>query len=520
MPIYNTNTFWNYIANEPLLVMKKCKDLLTRTDYNFDTKMDEISKYYTVVSKIELDDGIHEVLRFPSGLLKYMREKAGIPVEDKNRDYVTYTKQDILKYADIVKEINPHFEIREYQIKAVLASLDKFASLITAGTGSGKTSIMSLLCKVLEKDKILILNNNNFILQQIYERLLSFGIEDISWNPSKDPDYSKRIVILNTSSSDSRLNKQDINYLEYLKKVNVVIWDEAHGVQALTYFEPLFYTDIENLKHIIGYTATPFRKYKGPYSDPQDFRLISILGEPVFSYDLKNSIEDGNVAQPYAYFINFPNKASNLPAQFKDNYYMQYRSGITYNKARNKAGLEMLKFLNKNGIKTMASFNNIKPGQNLLKALKEEGIDSLFICGGETVYEWVYNKKGKLVLETRSGNVDTIKEALRDKYNIIISSKVFDAGVDIDIFQAVVLFSAGKTPIAGLQRVGRASRKKVNGINVALAIDFKDINGFQVLHSHYQQRKQLMVDSGVIILDNVYAFMDLVTKIKESKEES
>lgn len=77
-----------------------------------------------------------------------------------------------------------------------------------------------------------------------------------------------------------------------------------------------------------------------------------------------------------------------------------------------------------------------------------------------------------------------------------------------------------KNSIAGLQRVGRASRKKVNGINVALAIDFKDINGFQVLHSHYQQRKQLMVDSGVIILDNVYAFMDLVTKIKESKEES
>ena len=102
--------------------------------------------------------------------------------------------------------------------------------------------------------------------------------------------------------------------------------------------------------------------------------------------------------------------------------------------------------------------------------------------------------------------------------DIIISSKVFDAGVDIDIFQAVILFSAGKTPIAGLQRVGRASRKKYNGMNVALAIDFKDEGGIPVFQSHYMQRRNLMVDSGVKVLNDVHDFIKLVQHIADSKK--
>ena len=45
---------------------------------------------------------------------------------------------------------------------------------------------MSMVCKILSDNYILIMNGNNFILQQIYDRLTSIGISDISWNPSKD----------------------------------------------------------------------------------------------------------------------------------------------------------------------------------------------------------------------------------------------------------------------------------------------------------------------------------------------
>lgn len=378
------------------------------------------------------------------------------------------------------------------------------------------TSVMSLVCKILSNDRILITNGNNFILQQIYDRLLSFDITDVSWNPSKEPDYSKRIVLINTKSSDERLNKQDINYLNFLKKVNCWIIDEVQHFQSLTSFEPWFYMDENNLQHVIGYSGSPFRNYEHPYNNEDDFVLISLLGEPSFTYTMKDSIGDENVAQPYSYFINYPNKEAWVPPHLKDNYFVQYRMNIIHNKARNRAGIELLKYLDKYGVKTLASINNIKPGQNLMKTLKEEGVKSQFICGDNTIHEWVKNKRGTLKLETRTNaSTNDIKQAFEDGYNIIFGSSVLDEGVDIEEFQAVVLFSAGKTPIAGIQRLGRCSRKKKEGKNISFVIDFKDINGNYIFQSHYEQRKKMMRDSGVINIEKVQDFCKMIQELNK-----
>ena len=306
--IYNTQTFWSYICNESQFIINQVKDLLTRKDYDFDTKTYNIRKFYQNINRIEIDGIIYESIRFPTGLIKYITDKLPIQVETKDFKYTLYTEQNVLTYANSVKEINPSFEIRDYQINACLASLNNFQSLIYSGVGSGKTSVMSLVCKILENDKILILNGNNIILQQIYDRLLSFGITDVSWNPSKEPDYTKQIVLINAKSSDERLNKQDEAYLKFLQKVNSFIVDEAQHMQALTNFEPIFYMNELELHHIIGYSGSPFRNYDHTYNNADDFTLIAIIGDPAFTYEMKDTIEDQNIAQPYSYFINYPKK--------------------------------------------------------------------------------------------------------------------------------------------------------------------------------------------------------------------
>ena len=511
--IYDTQTFWSYICNESPEMIRQVKDLLNRKSFDFDTKTVKYTKFYQSINKLPGEFFEYETLRFPSGLIKFITDKLPIQVEVKDRNIKKYTEQEVLDYAQLVHDFNPNFEIRDYQIEAVLASLNRFSSLIYSSIGSGKTSIMSLVCKILENDIILITNGNNFILQQIFDRLTSFGITDISWNPSKEPDYTKRIVILNTKSSDERLNRQDENYLNFLKTVNTWITDECQHLQALTGFEPIFYMDNEKLQHLIGYSGSPFRNYKHPYNDLDDFVLIAILGEPAFTYEMKDTIIDQNIAQPYSYFINYPGKEPWIPDNLKENYFVQYRANITYNKARNRAGIEMLKYLNKYNVKTLASINNIKPGQNLMKTLKEEGVNSIFVCGDNTIYEWVYTKRGKLKLETKTGTTDDIKKAFEDNYNIIFGSTVLDEGVDIEEFQAVVLFSAGKTPIAGIQRVGRASRKKKTGKNVSFVIDFKDINGNYMFRNHYDARKKIMQDSGVINIEKVQDFCKMIEEL-------
>ena len=379
---------------------------------------------------------------------------------------------------------------------------------------------MSLVTQVLSKDKILIINNNNFILKQIYDRILSFGETDICYNKGEEPDYSKRIVIMSSGLSDSRLNTQNKDYITFLNKVNTLIYDECQHMQSLTFFEPIFYTNPDNLRHIIGYTASPFREYKNPYKNPDDFRLIALIGEPVFKYEMKDTISDGNIAQPYAYFIRYQNKVPFIPEQFKDNYYMKYRASITYNKTRNKAGFEMIKYLYKHNIITFIAFNNIKPGQKLLEELYKENINAVMIAGNETIYRCTKSKRGKIKIEEETGTPDTLKkEILNNNLKLVIGTSVLDEGVDIDLFQATVLFSAGRSPIGGLQKVGRSVRKKVNGMNVSLAIDFKDEGGLPMFRDHYLQRRELMEDSGIIILNDVHDFLDLVEKIEKSKEE-
>ena len=374
------------------------------------------------------------------------------------------------------------------------------------------TSIMCLLIELLKDKKVLITNGNNFILQQIYDRLVSFGETDISWNKTEDPDYTKRIIIINTSSSDVRLNEQNQEYINFLKTVQLWCIDESSHFQSITNFEPIFYMDQDALEHVVGYTATPFRNYKSPYSDPSDFTLIALLGEPAFKYEMANTIADKNIAQPYSYFIRYKNTPTRLPPNLADNYFMQYRSNIIYNKNRNAAGFAMIKFLNEYNIKTLVSLNNIKPGQKLLKKLAENGIKALFICGNETIYEYKPNKRGTIKLEERKGNVEDVKIALSKEYNIILATQVFDEGVDIEIFQAAILFSAGKSPIKILQVSGRASRKKAVN-NVSFIIDFKDVGANRVFENQYKQRKELLEDSGVKNIEDVHKFMDMIKEI-------
>ena len=161
MPIYHTKKFWDYIINEPEFVIGRCKDVLSRSDYDFDDKSYKTSAYYQVVSKLELNDQTYYTLRYPAGLTKSLNEKLNLGIEYHLGNEKQYTEKEVLEVAREVQKFNDKFSIRDYQIEAVTTSLNNFRSLIYSSVGSGKTSMMSLLVKILNDDKILILNNND-----------------------------------------------------------------------------------------------------------------------------------------------------------------------------------------------------------------------------------------------------------------------------------------------------------------------------------------------------------------------
>ena len=191
----------------------------------------------------------------------------------------------------------------------------------------------------------------------------------------------------------------------------------------MTGFEPIFYTDEEKLKRWIGFTATPFRRYDAPYENDQDFRLIALLGEPKYKYEMQDTIDDDNIAKPYGYFIRYRNYVPKIPPKFKNDYFIQYRMGITHNAARNAAGLAMLKYLSYNNVITLACVNKIKTGQKIIEELSKQGIKCKMICGnqrgrsGNTIFEYKPNNRGKLKLTECDGTIEDIEKAEK-KYGL------------------------------------------------------------------------------------------------------
>ena len=516
--LVQTDQFWSYLINEPPAILTEAKRLLTFVRYNFDAKKEEYDIYWQEV----FNWNEYTVIRFPTGLVKRL-ENLPVQIEKKVSDPNRYmfTKEDVLKTAEEVKQINPKFEIRDYQIKAALTALNNFNCIVQSSTGSGKSSVISMVCKILKDDKILITNGNNIILQQIYDRLVSFGITSVGWNPSGEPDYSKQIVLINTATSDSRLNSQDEKYINFLKTVNTWCIDECQHFGSITGFEPIFYTAEENLKRVIGFSATPFRRYDAPYDNDQDFRLIALLGEPKFKYEMQDTIADNNIAQPYGYFIRYKNYTPNLPDKFKKDYFMQYRMGITYNKARNAAGLAMLKYLSEHNVITLACVNKIKNGQKIIEELTKQGIKCKMICGnqrgrvGSTIFEYKPNKRGTLKLEETDGMVEDLEKAFDEGYNVIVGTSVLQEGADVQRFQAVVLFTGAKDYIGSTQMIGRAVRKKKTGKNIALVIDFNDHGGIPILAEHCDIRAAAMRKNGVKIIEKVQDFCKLIDSLNE-----
>ena len=101
MPIVHTNQFWDYIINEPLSIINKAKEFLTKEDYDYQTKEKKFATYYQTVSKIEVDNIFYETIRFPGGLYNWLANNLGISIDYKKPTFQEYEENDIM---NIVKK--------------------------------------------------------------------------------------------------------------------------------------------------------------------------------------------------------------------------------------------------------------------------------------------------------------------------------------------------------------------------------------------------------------------------------
>ncbi|SEW32914.1 type I restriction enzyme, R subunit [Cognatiyoonia koreensis] len=200
---------------------------------------------------------------------------------------------------------------RYYQAGAVNAVLEAMADgekriLLTLATGTGKTSIAfqiawklfqsrwSLSGEPTRRPRILFLADRNILADQAYNSFSAFEPDALSRiNPKEISKKGKMprnasvfFTIFQTFMTENKNGEEEFNFREYEEDFfDFIIIDECHRGGAkdestwrkiLEYFEPAVQ---------LGLTATPKRKVNAD--------TYSYFGEPVYTYALRDGIEDG-----------------------------------------------------------------------------------------------------------------------------------------------------------------------------------------------------------------------------------
>jgi len=124
----------------------------------------------------------------------------------------------------------------------------------------------------------------------------------------------------------------------------------------------------------------------------------------------------------------------------------------------------------------------VEHGDNLLMLLKKE----------------LKNKKIVFVNGKSKDRDKIFKNAINDKYDIIIATKVYNEGINIPCIKSMILAGGGKGSIKITQQVGRLLRHYKDK-TMAIIFDFDD-NCCRVLKQHVSRRVKTYNECGFEVI--------------------
>jgi superfamily II DNA or RNA helicase len=293
--------------------------------------------------------------------------------------------------------------------------------------------------------------------------------------------------------------------LDYLSKVELIILEEAHEVSG-----DGFYTICRaatNAHYRLSLTATPFMKD----SAEANMKLMAVSGVVAIKVTEKDLIDRGILAKPYFKFIELREQAPSFTEQVdgKNVTHRLYRStpwpkcyeiGVVNNAERNAAIVYETTRAVKHGLTAMVLVQHKAHGRLLQSELLRAGVKVNFIFG-----------------EHDQNDRQAALNALKDKrIDVLIGSTILDVGVDVPAVGMIVIAGAGKAEVQMRQRIGRGLRKKRNGPNCALVVDFIDPPNNHI-RTHSVERIQIVKSTpgfveGIVANDFDYTGMGFIAK--------
>lgn len=363
---------------------------------------------------------------------------------------------------------NPNKQPRYYQMNAINKTVnavlnDQKRILLVMATGTGKTytafQIIWRLWKSGVKKRILFLADRTALVAQTFTNDFAPFKDKMTWVTKQNFDTAHEIYLglyQGLSSEDGNDNSLFKNFSPNF--FDLIIVDECHRGSAKADGEWREVLEYFNTATQIGLTATP--------KETKEISTIDYFGEPIYTYSLKNGIDDGFLA-PYRVIRVFFDKdvAGYLPyeGQLDDN------GEVIDNRLYDTSDFDrslVLKKRTKLVAKTVCDYmkkHNCRMDKAIFFCVDQEHADRMREALINENPDMV-NIDDRYVMRITSNDVYGVKQIdnFRDVESLyptlVTTSKLLSTGVDVPTVKYIVLDSNIKSMTEFKQIIGRGTR--------------------------------------------------------------
>jgi superfamily II DNA or RNA helicase len=327
-------------------------------------------------------------------------------------------------------------------------------------TGTGKTVAAALV--ILRYDlPTLYLVPNTTLLGQTQRALAALLERPIGLLGDGKKDVQE--ITVSTIQTASRLSKAP-EFRKYLESVPVLIGDEVHLVGASGMWIDVTKRTPAYVK--VGFTATALRRH-----DVGDVGLVAAFGDVLYKLPSIQLMRSGVLANVKIYLcaVNEPKHLSWATWE------RAFDEGMVENEVVNAtAGAAVQRFLTA-GRPTLVLVRYRRQGFQVRDRLRyKEKLPTVYIDGDTPTDE-------RLAVQARLARGERLA---------VVSTPALDIGIDLPNVRAMVLLSGGKSENKAIQRIGRGTRRKADGDNTVLVLDFlPQMNRY--LYEHAKQRYRI-----------------------------
>lgn len=367
------------------------------------------------ILKYVRNDDIYEVVTDP----KYILEK---DTDDLKTDFFRVTEETL----------NSNMVPYVHQFRGALKGLFFGRGICEHVTSSGKSLTISLTVNYLyQKDKnskILILVPKLDLIEQFAENLVTYGIDAslIGKFCGYQKDTEQPFIV----STWQSMHKQK----ELLKKFNILIVDECHGLRAdvvRSVTEKMINADIR-----LGYTGTmPDSK--------SDYMLVEGVLGPVIDKVGYTELQEANQISDIAITVVNISYPESVTKQMLFDDFTAEKDFIEGDKRRNKIICKIAQEYTKIDKNVLILVKKIDHTKTLFDMLDKMDVNVDIVTG-----------------ETKISDRNTIRKDVEKAGGSVIVATVgvYSTGVSINRLHTVIFASAGKSKIQTLQSVGRGLR--------------------------------------------------------------